>query len=119
MTGRGGKQSSAYEPPKIEPGAVEMLEALARAVGWPSAEALLMPAGANGCVEETVENGHRAHVLVDGRGKFRAVVSRCGRECVGLVRGRFELDDLEAARSAVRELLAELAVPQLGLFGGT
>lgn len=102
--------------PAPDPGVVEKLEALARAIGWPNAAALLNPAGANGCVEEIVEDGHRAHILVDERGMFRVTVARCGRENEGPVRGRFEIDDLEVARAAAQELLAVLAVPQLDLF---
>lgn len=105
-----------YEPPQIEAGAVEMLEALARALGWPNAETLLLPAGANGCVEEVVEHSHRLHILVDGRGKFRVDVARCGREAEGPVRRVLDIGDLETARVIAQGIVAELTVPQLDLF---
>jgi hypothetical protein len=82
----------------------EKLEALARAVGQPSAAALLNTGGPNGCIGDVVEHGYRAVIRVSRSCEFTIHLYRCGRENMGAVRFRTAIFDLEVARAAALEL---------------
>lgn len=98
--------------------ATEMLENLARALGWKNAAALMSPSGPNGCVQEVVGHGHRAVIEVSRAGIFAVRLYRCGHEIDGVVRYRGDLPDLGAARAAALDLCEteDQTSAQLDLF---
>lgn len=89
---------------------------LAHALGWSGAEELFNPAGANGCVGEVVEHGHRAMIKVDRTCAFEVRLYRCGAEGDGPVAVRVKLTDLANARAEAERMCEGRRVAQLGLF---